>query len=450
MNFLVKDKHFYTALLAMALPIALQNLITIGISMMDTVMLGRLGEVQMTAVSLANQVFFIFNSFMFGLGSGSNVLIAQYWGKKDIVQIRKIMALNYRAVLLLGVAFGAIALFLPAQVMSIFSKDAAVIAEGISYLRIIGFAYMFHGLTVSTTFTLRAFGAVRIAVLISTISLITNVSLNWIFIFGNLGAPALGVAGAAIATVIAKIVEFVIIILYSLHYERDIHFSVADLLSKDKSATPDYVANVMPVLVNEMLWGLGATTITMIIGRLGTQFAAAASICTVVTQFVSVGIIGVANATGILTGHTIGKGEYEKTKQQANTVIVLSVLMGILSCGAMLITRPIIIDYYNISAVAKDYAFQIMGVASVMVIFQSVSIITMMGVLRGGGDSKFVLFADVFFLWVVAIPIGFLCGHVWGLPVALVYTVLKSDEVLKSVFCSIRVLRGNWLRDLTI
>lgn len=449
MGWLVREKGFYKSLFTIAIPIALENLITFTISMMDTVMIGALGEVQLSAVALANQVFYIFMVLTFGIGSGANVLIAQYWGKRDLVSIRKVLSLVYRVVICAAILFSLAAFFIPGQLMSIFTTDQLVIAEGIQYLKIIAFLFLAFGLATVSLLTLRGVGSVKIALLVYSVSLVVNVFFNWVFIYGNLGAPKLGVAGAAIATVMARFCELIIMICYFLFFEKKIQLKFRDLLHFPKDMLSDYLHNGVPVMFNELLWSLGASMVAVVIGRMGTSLVAANSIVTVVTQFVSVFIFGLANAGGVIVGNTVGAGQYDAAKKRAKTIMLISILVGLLASSLMLLVRPLVISFYNVPEETKRIAYELMISASIIVFFHAISAITMMGPLRGGGDARFVLINDLVFMWMVAIPLGFLTGlslH-WAAPV--VYLVLKSDEILKCISAVIRLNSGRWLRDIT-
>ena len=217
----------------------------------------------------------------------------------------------------------------------------------------------------------------------------------------------------------------------------------------DKLILKDFLSNCTPVLFNEFLWSTGSTMISIILGRLGTETVAANSISNVVFQFVTVFIFGLSNATAVIIGNTIGEGKNEKAKEYSRTVGVLSIIMGIMAAGVILVIRPIVVDFYNVSQTTKDIAIQIMSSMSIIVVFQSFGVTLMMGVLRGGGDAKFVLVNDIIFLWLVAIPFGFLTAFVLNWPIAAVFFVVKSDEIIKSIIASIRVLSGKWVRNVT-
>ncbi len=446
---ITRDRRFYRLLFSIALPIAVQNLITFMVSMVDTLMVGALGEIQLSAVSIANNLFFVLTILMFGLAGGSNIMISQYWGKGNVKTIHKILAIMYRVCLLITGIFIFIALFLPKYFMGIFTTDKAVIDFGASYLRIVCIGYLFYSITNCTIMMLRSVKTVSISIIVYTASLVVNSILNWIFIFGNLGAPELGIRGAAIATVCARITEFSIVLVFMFIYERKIGLKIEHLLKLDKEILKDYVGLCTPVLCNELLWAIGASMISVIVGRMGTEVVAANSINGVAHQFVTVFIFGMSNATAVIIGNTIGEGKKEKAKEYAYSIGIFSVVMGCISGLMILLIKPFVVDFYNVSYSTKLIAMEIMTVTSGIIVFQSLASNFMMGVLRGGGDAKFVLINDLIFMWLVAIPGGFFVAFVLELPVALVFLVIKCDEILKSLTSVYRVISGKWVNDVT-
>ena len=322
-----KEKSFYKLIISIALPIAVQNLITFAVSMIDTMMLGSLGDVELSAAAIGNNLFFVLMVLLFGLAGGSNILISQYWGKGEVNAIHKILSIMYRGCLIIAAIFIGIAMILPEFFMKIYTSDIRVIEAGVTYLRIVSIGYIFYAITNCTIMMLRSVKTVRISLVVYISSLIVNALFNYILIFGKFGMPRLGVMGAAIATVIARIAEFIIVIIFMIVFEEKINLRIKHLVKIDKLMLKDFISNCTPVLFNEFLWSTGSTMISIIIGRLGTETVAANSISNVVFQFVTVFIFGLSNATSVIIGNTIGEGRNEKAKEYANTVGVLSLIM---------------------------------------------------------------------------------------------------------------------------
>ena len=444
------DREFFLQFFRIMLPMACQNLIMVGISMADTMMIGRLGDVQLSAVALANQLGFILQLLLFGLTSGANVLIAQYWGKKDVQSIHKVMTVMYRILAAATVVFTALALLFARQVMSIFTTSGDVIETGARFLRIVGLGYIIHCFGASSLMVLRSVGVVKISLFVYIVSLCTNVFFNWVFIFGNLGAPALGVEGAAISTVLSRVVEFTIVLVYLARFEKLVRYKIKMFVAKKLGILRSFIKNAMPVVINEFLWGMGASTIAVIVGRIGTEFTAANSICSVLMQLVSIGIFGAGNASAVIIGNTVGSGRYQLARKRATKLVLISFCLGLFAMALMLLLKRPLLALYNISDIAKTYANQMMTVYAFIVIFQAFSMVALVGVLRGGGDGRFVAFVDVLSIWLVAIPLGFLSGHVWGWAVPVVYAMIKCDEIVKTIVTLPRLLKGKWVRDLTI
>ena len=446
---ITKDKSFYKLLFSIAIPIAIQNLITFSVGMLDTLMLGQLGEVQLSAASIGNNLFFILMILIFGLAGGSNVLISQYWGKRDVKNIKRVLAIMYRVCIAIVIIFMFIAMVLPKQFMAIYTSDTAVILEGAKYLRVVSIGYIFYGITNATIMMLRSINTVKISLVVYSISLIVNGVFNWIFIFGKLGAPRLEVTGAAIGTVIARVVEFVIVFIFIFKYEDKIKLKLKDLLPINKIMLKDFRNVCIPVLFNELLWSTGSTMLSIVVGRLGTDVVAANSINNIAFQFVTVFAWGVSSAASVVIGNTIGAGKKHKAKEYAYTIGVISVFMAIIASIIVFNIRHILVHFYNVSDTTKSIAVAIMGVTAVIILFQIVGVNMMMGVLRGGGDAKFVLINDLVFMWLVAIPLGFIAAFVWEWPIVAVFFIMKIDEIIKAGVAIVRVASGKWIKDVT-
>lgn len=444
-----RDRRFYKLLLSIALPIAMQNLITFAVSMVDTLMLGTLGEVELSAAAISNNLFFIFMILNFGLAGGSNILISQYWGKNDVKAIHKVLAIMYKVCMGLAITFTAIAIFAPRVFISIFTPDLAVIDAGEKYLRIVGLGYFFYAITNCTIMMLRSVKTVKIAMVVYSISLAVNAFFNWILIFGNLGAPRLGIEGAAIATFLARFVEFVIIMTFMAFFEKKVKFRLSAFKVKDALMRKDYIKTCTPVIFNEFLWSMGSSMVAVIVGRLGTEVVAANSISSVVNQFVTVFIFGLSSAAAVIIGNSIGEGNYKKTKEYAATIALCVACLSIFAGALTYALRPFIVQFYNVSDVTKSIAMDIMAVNSVIVFFQAMANTTNIGILRGGGDVKFVLVNDVIFMWLVAIPLGFIGAFLWQLPIIAVFCIIRVDEILKVIFSVRRIISWKWITNVT-
>lgn len=436
-------------MLVIAIPIALQNLITVGVSMTDTVMLGSLGEVALSASSLANQLFFIFTLVIYGTAGGTNVLVAQYWGKKDISSFKKVLAYTYRimfAAAMLMILFAAV---FPQRVMWVFTSDPGVVEQGVQYLRIVAISYLFFGISTITTNILRSVQTVHISLLASILSLCVNIFFNWILIFGNLGAPALGIQGAAIATTIARIIECMVVIGYMKYKENKLNLRIKQLIPLDHVIGQSFRANCLPVIVNELLWSSGTALLSAVIGHMGTQFTAAYSIYNVISQLACVLSQGIAAAAAVMIGNTIGSKHYVLLPFIIRKLQKTACFTGIISFTMVLTLRPLMPLIYHITPTAMTYLMQILFIGAIMEGFRPVAFVNMVGILRGGGDAKFVLINDILFLWTICIPLGVVCGISLKLPIPLVFIILRFDDMIKVITSTIRIRRNHWMKNLT-
>ena len=449
--YLSKDKAFYRLLLSLALPIAAQNILTFSISMADSLMVGFLGEIQLAAASQANRFFFFFMIILFGITGGANILIAQYWGKKDIPAIHQVMAIMYRVVIGLISAAIIVAQLFPEWVMSLFATDPAVIQEGAVYLKIVSWGYLLFGLTNATVMVLRSVRTVKISNVIYGTSLVTNVFFNWVLIFGRLGAPRLGVAGAAYATVISRVAELVVLLVFLWRYEDKLGIRLSKLLPVHRPMLQSFITNCIPVIANETIWVTGSTVVSMIIGRLGTTVIAASNIESIGWQLVTVALFGLQNSTSVIIGNTIGAGEKEKLFEYSRTLSTLGICVGIFAGVVMMLLRPLAaVVYPSFDPSTLEMARRLMINSAILLVFQGSNFTNLMGILRGGGDLRFVLVCDVIFLWTVSLPLGLAAFYLWHWPAPFTILILHVDEVIKAIVSLWRVRGNQWVRDLTI
>lgn len=445
----LKDKRFYRLLFSLALPVTLQNIVIFLTQMLDTVMLGELGDVAMSASSLANQPFFLFNMLTFGLGSGAAVLTAQYWGKRELKPISVIITMIIKISMVIGILVCVFVFFFPTQIMSIFSDDTAVIEAGSSYLRIICFSYPFFGLTGVYYTALRSVEAVKVAVVSNLVALVTNGLLNYTLIFGNFGAPKLGVTGAAIATLIARLVEFTIAAVYMLVVDKKLRLRIKDFLSFDKILLKDLLIISSPVVANELMWASGMSMQAALLGKLGTTAVAANSIISVVQQLSTVAVFGIAGASAVVIGKAIGEGDMQKARDSGHTFKVISVIFGFFVAILILLLQNVAIDFYNVTDATKELAHQMIYVAAAIGFFVSIAAVGIVGILRGGGDTKYSLWIEMIGLWLVAVPLAYFVAFVLKWPPVFVYLVMKIDEPVKMVLFLIRARGHKWIRNVT-
>lgn len=440
------NKIFYKRLATIAIPIALQGLITIGVNMMDTIMLGTMGEVAISASSLANQFINIFQIFCMGMGMGANVMTARFWGAGDIKSLKKVCTIMYRMCISIAILFTLATFMIPESIMRIYTSEADVISEGVKYFMWSLPTYLLMGLSLVTTIVMRSTGQVKIPLYTSIGAFFINIFFNWIFIFGKLGAPRMEVAGAALGTVISRVFEFALICGYFFLKDKNIGYRVKDLFMKCGDMVKDYIRISVPVFVSDGMLALGENTVTMIIGRLGASFVSANAITMVTVRLSTVLIQGISNASAIMTGHTLGTGDTEKAKKQGWTFLALGTAIGICAGVFIMLVSDFVISCYNINAETHAIAEELMMAVGFIVIFQAMNSILTKGVLRGGGDTKFLMVADILFLWIASVPLGYMAGLVWGAAPFWIYTCLKIDQIIKAIWCVFRLKSGKWIK----
>lgn len=449
MQALVTDKGFYKTLLLLTIPIALQNLIGLGMNLMDTVMLGSLGGDQISASALANQPYFIFTLFMFGLCSGACVLTAQYWGKSDTQTISRIMALAIKASVLCALLFSFIVLAFPEFVISLYTNDPEVIRMGAQFLRIIGFSYVITSVTTTYLYVLRSVENVRLPLLINFTSFVVNTFLNWVFIYGHLGFPAMGIRGSATATLCARILELTMALIYAYRFDKTLKLRFRYLFQTDRALLRDFLRYSAPVVANESLWGLGVSMQSVIIGHMGSQEVAGNSIAGVVQKLGTVVIFGLANAAAVIVGKQIGAGNAKKAKSYARTILLCSVALSVVAAVFILGVKNLMVNFYHVDATTKKYAGEFIMVYAGIVLFQAFNSVNIVGILRGGGDTRFAMVLDISCLWLVALPFGALAGLCFKWPLPLVFFILLMDEPVKFLIGIFRFRTGRWLRNVT-
>ena len=443
------DKTFLLTLVTLMVPMILQNLLTLGTQMMDSIMLGQLGQNELSASSLANQPFFIFILLIFGMASGSSVLNAQFWGKRDIRSIKIIISICLKVAFTVSILLAAVVMLFPRAVMAVYTNDQAVIELGAQYLQVIGWCYIFHGIASTLLTSIRSVGIVRVAVVDSVFALVCNTSLNYILIFGKLGFPALGVRGAAIATVITRIGEVAIVLTYLLFIDKKLKFRPRDLAAFEMGLLKNYLKNGLPVAFNEVFWSIGVSIQSMILGRLGADAVSASQMSSIVQQFATVFIFGVANAAAIIIGNDIGAGRMEEAKSRIRAFRWIAVWVGLFAAGVILVLSRPVVGFYNVPEETKELALQMLRMLSVIVLFVSQTGIGVVGLLRGGGDPRFGVFVDLCGLWLFAVPAALLAAFVFHAPVLAVYLCSKLDEPVKLVMLTWRMRNDRWIKDVT-
>ena len=448
MKLIAADKSFYKKVAKISIPIALQGLITTGVNMMDTIMVGAVGETELSAVSLANQFISIFHIFCMGIGMGASVLVARYFGMNDNSSLKKTITIMLRLCIGLSLLFSIATIFFPKEIMMIYTPEAKIIDFGIEYLNYSIASYAFLGLSLTCTIVLRNVGQVKMPLYTSIAAFFVNVGANYVFIFGIdfIGLKAMGVAGAAVGTLIARVFEFVIICGYLLFIDKKITYRIQDIIKPVGALWKEYIRISIPVLISDGILALGNNSVAMIIGRLGESFVAGNAVTTVAQQLSSVMIQGFSQAGAIITGYTLGEGDKKKAQDEGYAFLGIGFVFGLIAALIITIISAPMITAYNLSSETQNIARELMLSISIIIVFQATNSIMTKGVLRGGGDTKVLMLADNIFLWVASLPLGAIAGLVLGLPAFWIYFFLKIDQVLKAVWCIIRLRSGKWIK----
>jgi len=435
-------------MLKIAVPISLQSLITVAINLMDTIMLSSMGDAQLSASTLAGQFINIFMICCMGIGMGASVLTARFWGKNDLNSLRKSVTIMLRFCFVFSMIFTLATILSPRLIMLIYTSEEPIVAHGITYLRWMIPTYICMGFSLTCTIILRSVGQVKVPLICSIIAFFINVFFNWVFIFGHLGAPRMEIGGAALGTLIARVFELCFICGYFFFMDKRIGYRLRSITMKCRDMVGEYMRVSLPVLISDGLLALGNNAVAMVMGRIGEAFVAANSVTVTVQQLSSVLTQGISNASGIITGHTMGQGDYKKAQRQGYTFLILGGLIGLFAALVIFVLRTPIINYYDVSPQAKAIAYHLMDAIMLIVIFQSMSSILTKGVLRAGGDTRFLMIGDILFLWVASVPLGYLAGLVFDWPPFWIYTFLKIDQIIKCVWCFFRLRSGKWLKKI--
>lgn len=444
-----ESKNFYRRTSALVIPMAIQNLINVGISSIDVIMLGKIGEKVLSGASLGAQVQFIMGLLLFGVTSGASVLMAQYWGKRDMRSIETIFALAIKTAFATGIIFTLAAFIAPQVLMSLFTSDNEVRANGAVYLQIVCLSYIPNALVMVYLNSMRSMEKVVIGSITYLSSLITNIVVNLLLIFGYFGLPKLGIMGAAIGTVAARFVEFIIIIIYDKKFNDVFTFHFEYLKIKSKELTSDFLKISSPVIANELMWGLGLSTMTAILGHLGSAATAANSVAQVCRNLATVVAFGVANSAAVLIGKVIGEGNKGLAKEYGKRFIKLTIITGIAGSIVILCVRPVVLSVLTLSDDARKLLSVMLFIMAYYVIAQAYNTTLIVGVFRGGGDTRFGFFLDVTFMWGISIVLGFIAAFILELPAIIVAFILYFDEIIKIPFSTWRYKSYKWLNDVT-
>ena len=430
----------------LALPIALQQFMTALVGACDAIMLGKLSQDAMSAVSLATQVTFVFNLFMFAFMAGENMFVAQYYGKGDYTGISQVFSLVTKICGCIAVVFLAGTLFFPEQLMRILTNEETLIVLGSEYLRVIGISYVFSGIAQTFLAIMKNCGAVNMSTLINGVMVILNIALNAVFIFGLSGFPKMGIKGAALATVLATVVQFLWGVGYVLCRIRAVKFS---LRSCEKKLFGRFWQKTVPLLINNLAWGIGFSMYSVIMGHLGTDAVAANGIANISKNLVVCFCLGLGNAGSIIVGNRLGADRLQEAKEVGETLTKTAIIAGIVSGFVLIALSPFITKMVDLTPTARGYLQKMLLISSYYIAGKSVNCMTIGGIFAAGGDSKFGMLCDSVTLWCIIVPLGCICAFILKLPVMVVYFVLNLDEIIKLPVVYKHYKKYKWIKNLT-
>lgn len=430
----------------LAFPIALQQFMTALVGACDAIMLGKLSQDAMSAVSLATQVTFVFNLFMFAFMAGENMFVAQYYGKGDYTGISQVFSLVTKICGCIAVVFLAGTLFFPEQLMRILTNEETLIVLGSEYLRVIGISYVFSGIAQTFLAIMKNCGAVNMSTLINGVMVILNIALNAVFIFGLSGFPKMGIKGAALATVLATVVQFLWSVGYVLCRIRAVKFS---LRSCEKKLFGRFWQKAVPLLINNLAWGIGFSMYSVIMGHLGTDAVAVNGIANISKNLVVCFCLGLGNAGSIIVGNRLGADRLQEAKEVGETLTKTAIIAGIVSGLVLIALSPFITKMVDLTPTARGYLQKMLLISSYYIAGKSVNCMTIGGIFAAGGDSKFGMLCDSVTLWCIIVPLGCICAFILKLPVMIVYFVLNLDEIIKLPVVYKHYKKYKWIKNLT-
>ena len=442
-------KTFSKELMAIVVPVALQSLLSSLVSASDALMLGFLDQSSLSAISLATQIAFVLSLFHMAFATGVSILAAQYWGIEDRVTVEKVLGISLKISVPVSALFSLAAFFIPGTLMRIFTSDPELIALGIPYLKIVSITYLITGFSQMYLTLLRNSGRVTKSSVFSSVAVVLNILLNLVLIFGWLGIPAMGIRGAALATVIARVVELILCIIENR--KRDLPgFRLSRLMHKEKALTADYYRYMFPVLLNYIAWGGGVTMFSVIIGHLGSDAVAANSITNIVKNVLLCFCTGIGAGSGIMVGNRLGAGELEEAKETGRKLLTAAVIFGAIAGVILLLLVPVrSVFSRSLSETSSGYLKIMMLISSYHVIGKSLNSTMVGGIFTAGGDTRFGFICDLINMWAFVIPLASLAAFVFKWPVPVVYFLLNLDEICKIPFEIHHYRKYKWVKNLT-
>ncbi len=447
--FFTKDRTFYKTFFSMMIIVALQNIVTYSVNMIDNVMLGRLSQEALSGAATVNQIFFMVDQFALSIGNTLVAIASQYWGKKNIQPIRTLTGIALKLGIIVSLVIIAICGIFPEQVLRIFTTSPEIIAEGKAYLMIVMWTFALFIISNILMAALRTVGTVKIAFYTSVVSLCVNAFGNYVLIYGKLGFPQLGIRGAAISTLTARIIELLIVVIYIAKADKKLNLFHKDLFRYNRELKKDYTKVYIPIMISQVLWGVSVPMQTAILGHLSADAIAANSVATTFYQYLKVVVLAMSATSAVLIGNAIGRGNMREIRQEARTISVLDVTVGICLGLALIALRRPLLSLYNLNASATDLALTLILIMGFIMMTMSYQMPVSFGIIQGGGDTKFTMKMNMISTWCIVMPLSFMAAFWWKLPVPLVVLVIQSDQIFKCIPTFIHFRKYTWMKKLT-
>jgi len=447
-NFLFNDKDFYNKLVTLAIPVTVQNLIASSLGMVDTVMVGALGNEPMAGVGAANQFGLIVFLMYAAIHSGASIYIAQFWGKKDYGNIGKVVNIGIALGMVVSLLFSIAGISFPRQIVSIFNTNPIVIEQGAAFLKLLSMSFVFGSISLGLSVALRSVGKSVMPMVISGIALGLNTLLNYILIFGSFGFPALGVRGSAIATLISRIIEMIMFLVVVSRSYDILHIRISVLRQVTSDLFKKVVLTMIPVILNELCWSVGIAVYSVAYGRISTEAFDAVQITNTVCNLFLVAGFGMASASAVMIGHVIGAGEEKKAKEYAGRFVILCALGGVIIGALLYISAPLIVGLFKVTKDVIQTAIVILTLNAIIFPIRLVNIVSIVGILRGGGDAKYAFVAEGFTMWFIGVPMAFIGAFILKLEVQWVVLIVMAEDLVKMTCAVVRLKSGRWIKNV--
>lgn len=448
-SFFTRDSDFYKTFFKMMIVVALQNLVAYSVNMADNIMLGSYSQNALSGAATVNQIFFMVQQIALAIGNALVVLASQYWGEKRIEPIRTLTGIALKLGIICSIVIVGACLFFPAPLIGLFTDAPEIIAEGQRYLCIVQWTFALFIITNILMAALRSVGIVQISFYISVISLLINVGINYVLIFGCFGLPEMGIAGAAIGTLIARIVELLIVIVYILKFDKKLQLFKVGLFKSNASLRHDYKKVVVPIMLSQVLWGVSVPMQTAILGHMSADAIAANSVATTFYQYLKVIVIALSSTSAVMIGNAIGRGDMSRIKSDARSLAVIDVLIGLVLGIILFLLRNPLLSMYDLSETASEMAVNLIVIMSFIMVGMSYQMPVSFGIIQGGGDTGFTMKMNMISTWLIVMPLSFMAAFWWKWPVEAVVIVIQSDQIFKGLPTFIRFRSYKWIKKMT-